>query len=85
MTRSTRRQFMQDVAFGGAAGLVASGRQAAAQGSSDASPWSSRIGLELYTVRDLLAADHEGTLVKVAEIGYTETSSDSSRRPGSPG
>jgi sugar phosphate isomerase/epimerase len=63
---------MQNVAFGGAAGLVASGPRPAGQRSSGGSPWSSRIGLELYTVRDRLAADYEGTLAKVAEIGYTE-------------
>ena len=40
---------------------------------AQASPgWRNRIGLELYTVRDLLAKDFEGTLAKVAGIGYTE-------------
>ena len=31
-----------------------------------------KIGLELYTVRDLMKSDFEGTLAKVAEIGYRE-------------
>jgi len=31
-----------------------------------------RIGLELYTVRDALGKDFEGTLAKVAKIGYKE-------------
>jgi len=31
-----------------------------------------RIGLQLYTVRDQMKADMEGTLAKVAEIGYTD-------------
>jgi len=31
-----------------------------------------KIGLELYTVRDLMKNDFEGTLAKVAEIGYQE-------------
>jgi sugar phosphate isomerase/epimerase len=31
-----------------------------------------RIGLQLYTVRDLLKQDFEGTLARVAEIGYLE-------------
>jgi sugar phosphate isomerase/epimerase len=31
-----------------------------------------KIGLELYTVRDLLKKDFEGTLAKVAKIGYKE-------------
>jgi sugar phosphate isomerase/epimerase len=34
--------------------------------------WKSRIGLELYTVRDLLPKDYEGILAKVAGIGYKE-------------
>jgi len=31
-----------------------------------------KIGLELYTVRDLLKKDFEGTLAQVAKIGYRE-------------
>jgi sugar phosphate isomerase/epimerase len=31
-----------------------------------------KVGLQLYTVRDLLKADFEGTLKKVAAIGYQE-------------
>ena len=31
-----------------------------------------RIGLQLYTVRDLMKQDFEGTLARVAEIGYKE-------------
>lgn len=31
-----------------------------------------RIGLQLYTVRDLLGRDFEGTLARVAEIGFQE-------------
>ena len=31
-----------------------------------------KIGLELYTVRDALGKDFEGTLAKVAKIGYQE-------------
>jgi sugar phosphate isomerase/epimerase len=35
-------------------------------------PRIEKIGLELYTVRDLLKKDFEGTLAKVAKIGYKE-------------
>jgi sugar phosphate isomerase/epimerase len=31
-----------------------------------------KIGIQLYTVRDLMKADFEGTLAKVAQIGYRE-------------
>src|SRR3954470_17915806 len=34
--------------------------------------WKKRMGLELYTVRDIMPKDYEGTLAKVAEIGYKE-------------
>ena len=34
--------------------------------------WKSHIGLELYTVRDLLPADYEGVLAKIAAMGYKE-------------
>jgi sugar phosphate isomerase/epimerase len=31
-----------------------------------------KIGVQLYTVRDALSKDFEGTLAKVAKIGYKE-------------
>jgi len=37
-----------------------------------ATDWKRQAGLELYTVRDLMSKDYEGTLAKVAEIGYKE-------------
>ena len=73
MTTRTRRQFLQEATVGGAAVLVASHVQPfAVSQPTGSSPWKSRIGLELYTVRDRLMTDYEGTLAKVAEIGYTE-------------
>lgn len=36
------------------------------------SSWSDQIGLELFTVRDMIAKDYIGTLEKVAAIGYKE-------------
>ena len=38
----------------------------------DAAVWNKQIGLELFSVRDLLQKDYAGTLAKVAEIGYKE-------------
>jgi sugar phosphate isomerase/epimerase len=35
-------------------------------------PLRDRIGLQLYTVRDLLQEDFEGTIERVAKIGYRE-------------
>jgi sugar phosphate isomerase/epimerase len=65
----TRREFLRDVAAYGAATLAAGrlGDILTAQ-----SGWQNRAGLELYTVRDLLATDFEGVLAKVAAIGYKE-------------
>src|SRR5260370_33515562 len=31
-----------------------------------------RVGLQLYTVRDLMKKDFEGTIAKVAQVGYKE-------------
>ena len=72
MIPRTRRQFVRDVTMGTAAALLASRVQPLAAQTASASQWRSRIGLELYTVRDLLEADYEGTLAKVAGMGYTE-------------
>ena len=73
MTRSTRRQFLQDVTLGSAATLAVSRSQGlAARQATGVLQWRSRIGLEFYTVRDLLTTDFEGTLAKVAAIGYSE-------------
>ena len=72
MTTSTRRQFLQELTLGGAAVVTSRPKPPAAPQAVDAAQWRSRIGIELYTVRDLLTADYEGTLAKVADIGYTE-------------
>jgi sugar phosphate isomerase/epimerase len=40
--------------------------------SSLASPWNRPVGLQLYSVRDLLPKDYSGTLQKIAAIGYRE-------------
>ena len=67
----TRREFLGTlgrVAFGAAALGCARG-SAFAQGSgAERVP----IGLQLYTVRSLMARDFDGTLARVAGIGYRE-------------
>lgn len=67
MTSTDRRSFLKSMAAGSGA-LMLSGNLAGAE-SFD---WRERMGLELYTVRDLIAQDLEGTLAKVAAIGYRE-------------
>jgi sugar phosphate isomerase/epimerase len=67
MSRCTRRNFLQSasaVAVSGAA-LLSSRRLLA-------SPFGLPVGLQLYSVRDLLGKDYEGTLKKVAAAGYQE-------------
>jgi hypothetical protein len=50
--------------------VTAAGALAAA--AQSITEWKKLPGIELYTVRDLLTKDFEGTIAKVAEIGYRE-------------
>jgi sugar phosphate isomerase/epimerase len=59
----SRRVFLGHITAQFAAATV----MKAAQGKS-----IERLGVQLYTVRDLMAKDFEGTLAKVAAIGYKE-------------
>lgn len=59
-----RRSFLALGATAAAASVLAPRLTSAAQ--------IQKIGLQLYTVRDAMAKDVDGTLAKVAEIGYKE-------------
>lgn len=59
----SRRSFLKTTSFASAA-VLAAPSFAAARKKTD-------IGVQLYTVRDLMAKDPTGTLAKVAAIGYT--------------
>jgi len=64
---NSRRQFM----IAGAAcasALTVGGCQTAQSGSGGSGP----IGLQLFTLREMFAADPHGTLEKVAAVGYRE-------------
>lgn len=66
----SRRTFLKEVGVStGALLLARAGGQAATPSGPD---WRKQIGLELFTVRDLLRQDYEGVLAKLAKIGYTE-------------
>ncbi len=67
---STRRNFL--ATLGVAALGIASRDAAAASGILAPHRKLKRVGLQLYTVRDLMKADLPGTLAKVAAIGYKE-------------
>jgi sugar phosphate isomerase/epimerase len=61
--KMSRRGFLGQAA----AQVAAAGLLKAAQGRS-----IEKLGVQLYTVRDLMAKDFEGTLAKVAALGYKE-------------
>jgi sugar phosphate isomerase/epimerase len=67
---STRRNFL--ATLGVAALGIASRDAAAATEILAARKKIKRVGLQLYTVRDLMKADLPGTIAKVAAIGYKE-------------
>ena len=56
--KATRREFLHDAALAGMTAMFASRAGSLAAAQAAGSPWSSRIGLELYTVRDLMATDY---------------------------
>jgi sugar phosphate isomerase/epimerase len=58
--------------FLGTLGALAAGAVLPACRTAPAATRLSRIGLQLYTVRDLMKKDVEGTLAAVAGAGYTE-------------
>jgi sugar phosphate isomerase/epimerase len=66
MNSISRRRFLQNAGLGLTA-LTLSRREQLL-----ANPYGMPIGLQLYTVRDHMEKDPEGTLKRVAEIGYRE-------------
>ncbi len=68
MTTQTRRTFLATI---GVAALGVASRDAGA-GARARRHKLDLIGLQLYTVRDLMKADMPGTLERVAAIGYQE-------------
>ena len=65
MSHSSRRSFLKTSAAVAAAAYVGAGRLAAA-------PVKLPLGLQLYSVRELLPKDFEGTLKKLGAAGYKE-------------
>ena len=67
MTNYTRRNFLQaaTAAIVYSAPLFMSDRLLA-------SPFGLPIGLQLYSVREMLAKDYEGTLKQIAALGFQE-------------
>jgi len=69
----SRRAFLVDAtlaAFGG--GLLAACAHSGPRATGGVRPSADRIGVQLYTVRDLMQQDFDGTLAKVAQLGYKQ-------------
>src|SRR5262249_20742216 len=64
----SRRVFIKELVLSSSALMLAGATgPLMAQSSPD---WKNQIGLELFTVRDLLRQDYEGVLAKLSKIGY---------------
>lgn len=74
--RPDRREFLALTGAALASGLLPRGLTGtswvAGRGSWGAVDRISKIGLQLYTVRDLMKGDFDGTIAQVARIGYRE-------------
>ena len=70
LTMQTRRNFL--ATLGVATFGIAKGDSFACSPALTPARKIDRVGLQLYTVRDLMQADLPGTLAKVASIGYKE-------------
>ena len=72
---ASRRKFLKNITTGVGGLMLASrvgNRSLAAQPAPAVPDWTAQMGLELYTVRDVIVKDYPGTLEKVAQIGYKE-------------
>ena len=71
-----RRAFLKNLAglsVGGSLLTACAGNQAASAATALLrAPLSQRIGVQLYSVRDLMQQDFEETIARVAEIGYND-------------
>jgi sugar phosphate isomerase/epimerase len=71
--KSSRRRFLQGAGTAAAVGLTALALPGTASAASRGRPVPpGKIGLQLYSVRDMLRADPEGTLAMIADAGYAE-------------
>jgi sugar phosphate isomerase/epimerase len=74
VTLHSRRQFLASLGVGalGLAGINAASSCAANSAGAAGSRKLSKLGLQLYTVRNLMQQDMSGTLAQVAAAGYKE-------------
>lgn len=67
-TKQTRRDFFK-ISAAGIAGMAAFGPLACTSAASSGAK-KYGVGIQLYTIRDAMAADAPGSLQKVADLGY---------------
>jgi hypothetical protein len=73
---ATRREFLHDAALAAITAMFAGRAGSLAAAQAGTSTWASRIGLELYTVRDLMATDYAATWgdsLSAARVSYQRT------------
>ena len=68
MTKHTRRTFVKTVGVAAAASFLSPGIMLGAGKKR-------KIGIQLYTLRDMMGEDFEGTLSTISDIGYTQVES----------
>lgn len=71
-TAVTRRSLLQGLLAAPVIAAIAAPERSLGQAAAPTARWASQIGIELYTVRDLMERDFEGTLAKLAALGYRE-------------
>jgi sugar phosphate isomerase/epimerase len=69
--RCDRRNFLKTAGIGGLA-FLSGGMEGGRAQTAETSGLKNKIGIELYTVRDLMMTDFEGILAKLAKIGFKE-------------
>lgn len=66
-----RREFIRSAALSAGVAVTAGAcASTQAAGGGTLSAWAARPGIQIYTVRDRLEPDYEGTLARLAELGY---------------
>ena len=71
--RLTRRFILQGMTAIPAMAIAAAPRMSFGQDAAlPTAKWAKQVGIELYTVRDLMENDFEGTLAKLAALGFSE-------------
>jgi len=68
----TRRSILEGMAALPALAMAATPLASFGQAAAPRAKWADQIGIELYTVRDRMETDFEGTLAKLAALGFRE-------------